>query len=97
MNTTTSVTQHRLAGEMLFLEGDAPQGVYVLHSGEVELLFDGGTRAKNHALRVTTPGEVIGLDSVLGQRRHDCSAICAATCELTFIDSEAYLRSVDLP
>jgi len=95
MKTTTSETQHRLAGEMLFLEGDMPQGVYVLHSGEIELLFDAGTRAKNHALRITTAGQIIGLDSIVGHRRHDCSAICRTKCELTFIDGEAFLRSLD--
>ena len=79
---------------MLFLEGEIAAGVYVLHSGEVDLLFS----AKNgrvRALRIATPGQILGLSSVVTGRPHDCSATTRVACEIGFIPSEQFLHCVD--
>jgi CRP-like cAMP-binding protein len=80
-------------GEMLFLEGETPAGVYVLHSGEVDLLFmnrDGNAKP----LRVVSPGQILGLSSVVMQRPHDCSAIARTPCEVGFIARDEFLQSL---
>jgi CRP-like cAMP-binding protein len=85
--------EHRAAGEMLFLEGDTPAGVYVVHSGEVDLLFmnrDGNAKP----LRVVTPGQILGLSSVVMRRPHDCSAIARTPCEVGFIARDEFLQSL---
>jgi CRP-like cAMP-binding protein len=86
--------QHRAAGEMLFAEGETPAGVYVLHAGEVELVFtprDGEPKP----LRVVNPGRILGLSSVVMQHPHDCSAIARTECEIGFVDREEFLRSLE--
>ena len=41
--TERETLQHRPAGTILFNEGDVPRGIYLIHSGTVELLM----RARN--------------------------------------------------
>lgn len=78
---------------MLFMEGETPAGVYVLHSGEVTLLFmkrDGNAKP----LRVATPGQILGLSSVVMRRPHDCSAVARTPCEVGFIGRDELLQSL---
>lgn len=85
--------EHRAAGEMLFLEGERPAGVYVLHSGEVDLLFmkrNGNAKP----LRIVTPGQILGLSSVVMRRPHDCSAVARTPCEVGFIGRDELLQSL---
>ena len=82
------------AGETLFREGEQPRGVYVLHSGTVHLLFSGKTGAAK-PLREAQPGQILGLSCVVGKRQHDCSAIAASPCKVAFVESEAFLQTLD--
>ena len=78
----------------MFREGETPQGVYVLHSGTVNLLFstkDGGAKP----LREAQPGQILGLSSVVTKRAHDCTATAAGPCEVAFIEREDFLRALD--
>jgi CRP-like cAMP-binding protein len=86
--------QHRAAGEMLFAEGETPAGVYVLHAGEVELVFT-PREGEPKPLRVVNPGRILGLSSVVMQHPHDCSAIARTECEVGFVDREEFLRSLE--
>jgi CRP-like cAMP-binding protein len=91
---SSETRQRRAAGEMLLLEGETPAGVYVLYSGEVDLFFvarDGNAKP----LRVVTPGQILGLSSVVMRRPHDCSAIARTSCQVGFIGREEFLRSLD--
>jgi CRP-like cAMP-binding protein len=86
--------QHRAAGETLFSEGGIPDGVYVLHAGEVELVF-APREGEPKPLRVVSPGRILGLSSVVMQRPHDCSAIARTECEVGFVEREEFLRSLE--
>ena len=82
------------AGRALFREGDAPRGVYVVHSGEVDLVFS----AKNgnaKPLRIAEEGQILGLSCVVSHRLHDCSATTRTVCDLGFIDRQIFLEQVD--
>ena len=82
--------QHRDAGETLFREGAAPDGVYILYSGAVDLLF----AARNgivKPLRVATPGQILGLSEVVVEQPYDCSAITRVPCDVGFIPREEFL------
>jgi CRP-like cAMP-binding protein len=92
--TSSELRQHRDPGEMLFLEGQAPSGVYVLHSGEVELLF-AARNGKAKPLRLVSSGQILGLSAVVMRRRHDCSAIARTPCEIGFIDRGEFLRLLE--
>ena len=92
--TPSETMQHRAAGEMLFLEGETPAGVYVLHSGEVDLLF-AARNGSVKALRLATPGQILGLSSLVMEQQHDCSAIARLPCEVGFIARDTFLRMLD--
>src|SRR4051794_32364947 len=82
------------AGRLLFREGELPRGVYILHSGQVDLLFSGRKGAAK-PLRAAAEGAILGLSCIVSHRRHDCSATTRTPCELGFIDRETFLRQVD--
>jgi len=86
--------EHRAAGETLFIEGEVPAGVYVLHAGDVELVF-APREGEPKPLRVVNPGRILGLSSVVMQHPHDCSAIARTECEVGFVEREEFLRSLE--
>lgn len=91
---SSATLQHRAGGEMLFMEGEAPAGVYVLRSGEVDLLF--ATRNGTvKPLRMATAGRILGLSAVVMGQIHDCSATTRLPCEVGFIAREEMLRLLD--
>ncbi len=81
-------------GQPLFREGDAPRGVYVLHDGEVDLVFSSRT-GEAKALRVAAPGQILGLSCIVSQRPHDCSATARSAARVGFIDREEFQRLLD--
>lgn len=82
------------AGETLFREGETPRGVYVLHSGTVDLLFS-PRNGDAKPLREAQPGQILGLSCVVTQRPHDCTATAAEPCEVAFIERDDFLRALD--
>jgi CRP-like cAMP-binding protein len=74
---------------VLFREGTAPDGVYLLHSGEVDLSFS----AK--PLLDAGPGEILGLTAVMSNRTHDSTATTRTECVTGFIETHRFLRLLD--
>jgi CRP/FNR family transcriptional regulator, cyclic AMP receptor protein len=86
--------QHRPAGTILFNEGDQPFGIYLIHSGTVELLM----RARNgnwKRMRTTSDGGILGLESVVSLRSNVATARTITSCDLGFIERESFLRVLD--
>ena len=76
-------------GRTLFFEGDKARGVYVIHSGTIDLIFssrDG--RAKT--LRVARAGQIIGLSAVFSHKPHDYTATLGVTSNLGFVDAATF-------
>ena len=82
------------AGETLFREGDDPDGVYVLLSGTVKLLFAGRT-GDAKPLREAQAGQILGLSSVVTRRQHECTATAAEPCEVAFVERDDFLRALE--
>lgn len=82
------------AGRLLFHEGDDPRGIYVVHSGQVDLVFS-GKNGNAKPLRVAEEGQILGLSCVVSHRPHDCSATTRTACELGFIDRDTLLEQID--
>jgi CRP-like cAMP-binding protein len=85
--------QRVAAGHVLFEEGERAAGVYILHSGEVEL----ATVLEGRPTRVRTAraGEILGLMAVLSGRTHLSSAVAATPCEVGFIEAEEFRKLID--
>lgn len=81
-------------GDVLFNDGEEPQGVYVLESGVVDLLFSARSGSAK-PLRVAQAGQVLGLSSVVSNGRHDCTAIARTSCRVGFIKRADFFRLLD--
>jgi CRP-like cAMP-binding protein len=71
-------------GEQLFKEKDDTRGVFLLHSGKVEIsrvTADGWRQT----LTVVIPGDFFGELSILEKRRHVASAVAVEDAELFLI------------
>lgn len=77
------------AGKVLFREGSLPEGVYFLHSGEVDLCFS------SKPLLVADAGQFLGLTSVMSDRPHDSSATTRTPCVTGFIEKNRFLRLLE--
>lgn len=61
------------AGGTLFREGDPSGGVYVVVSGEIDLVFN-ARRGAHKTLRVAHAGDVVGLGDAVAGTPYDCTA-----------------------
>ena len=81
-------------GEQLFKEKDDTRGVFLLHSGKVEIsrvTADGWRQT----LTVVTPGDFFGELSILERRLHVASAVAVEDAELFLIPREEFERLMD--
>lgn len=78
-------------GAVLFVEGQAPRGVYIVCSGRVKLSTasrDGNTLI----LRIAQGGEVLGLHGTVSGKPYELTAETLQPCQLDFIKREDFLR-----
>ena len=81
-------------GEQLFKEKDDTRGVFLLHSGKVEIsrvTADGWRQT----LTVVTPGDFFGELSILERRHHVASAVAVEDADLFLIPKEEFDRLMD--
>ncbi len=81
-------------GEQLFKEKDDTRGVFLLHSGKVEIsrvTADGWRQT----LTVVTPGDFFGELSILERRHHVASAVAVEDAELFLIPKEEFDRLME--
>ena len=106
MTTTTDrVLLHELladAGEItvhgpadvLFRGDDPALGVYIIHSGEVDLVGSLPGRMPR-AIRRAGPGEILSVSQVVAGRPHDATAVAVTTTRIGFVKREAFLALLD--
>jgi CRP-like cAMP-binding protein len=68
----------------LFREGEVPAGVFILHSGEVDLVHERVVTCTAQA------GEILGLSAVISGRSHLSTAIARTLAEVAFIEGEEF-------
>lgn len=78
---------------VLFREGEAPAGVYILHSGEVDLVHEGTDGVERGC--TAHAGEILGLSAVVSGRSHLSTAVARTPCGVGFIEREKFLCLVD--
>ena len=77
-------------GTILFLEGQASRGVFMLCSGRAKLSFSSGNGKS--LMRVTEPGEILGLSAVISGRPYEVSAEMQNDGRVNFVPREMFLR-----
>ena len=81
-------------GKTLFREGDPPDGVFLLHDGETDLMY-ASRSGDEKALLVAEPGQLLGLSALVGGRGNDSSAITRTPAVTGFVDKQRFLALLD--
>lgn len=78
-------------GAVLFVEGQAPRGIFVVCQGTVKLSIcarDG----KTLIVRITEPGEVLGLSATVSGMPYELAAETMGPCQVNFVKRDDFLR-----
>lgn len=78
-------------GAILFVEGQAPRGVYIICSGRVKLSTT-SRDGKTLILRIAQGGEVLGLHASVSGKPYELTAETLQPCQLDFIKRDDFLR-----
>ncbi len=73
------------AGAILFVEGQAPRGMFVLCSGKVNLSTS-SREGKIVTLRTIDAGETLGLSAAISNIGYETTAETATPCQVSFIE-----------
>ncbi|HSB76161.1 MAG TPA: Crp/Fnr family transcriptional regulator [Terriglobales bacterium] len=78
-------------GAVLFVEGQAPRGMYVLCRGRVKLSTT-SREGKTLILRIAEPGEVLGLHATVSGKPYELTAEALQASQLNFVKREDFLH-----
>lgn len=78
-------------GAVLFLEQQAPHGVFVLCQGEVKLSIS-SSEGKTLILRIAKAGEILGLTAALSGRPYEVTAETLHPSQIAFIRRDDFVR-----
>jgi CRP/FNR family transcriptional regulator len=78
-------------GAVLFVEGQAPRGVYVICSGRVKLSTT-SRDGKTLIVRIAQAGEILGLHATVSGKPYELTGETLQPCQLDFIRREDFLR-----
>jgi CRP/FNR family transcriptional regulator, cyclic AMP receptor protein len=76
---------------ILFVEGQEPQGVFVICSGRVKLSTS-SSDGRSIVVRVAEPGEVVGLPGAISGKPYELTAEALESLQANFIPREAFLQ-----
>ncbi len=74
---------------VLFRQGDAPAGLYILKSGEVTLTMH-SPAGKEIATTKATAGSLLGLPGLIGKQPYTLTAIAHTGAKVSFINQESF-------
>jgi CRP/FNR family transcriptional regulator, cyclic AMP receptor protein len=78
-------------GAVLFLEGQAPRGIFVLCKGQVKLSLS-ARDGKTLILKIVEPGEVLGLSATVSGKPYELTAQTIDPCQVSFVKREDLIR-----
>jgi CRP/FNR family transcriptional regulator, cyclic AMP receptor protein len=81
------------AEAVLFVEGQAPRGVFVLCKGRVKLTMN-SSDGKTLIVRICEPGEVLGLHAVVSGEPYELTAEALQPCQVNFVRRDDFLKLV---
>ena len=88
---TVKYTSAYPKGAILFVEEEAPRGVFVLCKGRVKLTMT-SSEGKIVILRIAGPGEVLGLHAAVSDQRYQATAETLEPCQVAFVRRDDFLR-----
>jgi len=80
-------------GALVFMEGQASRGVYIICQGKVKLMTT-NREGKTLIMKIAGAGEVLGLHSVVSGMPHELTVETLQPTQLAFISREDFLRLI---
>ena len=81
-------------GAVLFVEGQAPRGIFVLCKGRVKLSIC-STDGKTLILKIAEPGEVLGLSATVSGKPYELTAETIDPCQVNFVKRDDFLHFLE--
>lgn len=78
-------------GAILFVEGQAARGLYVLCSGQAKLTAT-SVEGQSLTFRIAESGEVLGLSCVIAEDRYPATAETQCPCQVSFIPRLEFMQ-----
>ena len=78
-------------GAVLFMEGQAPRGIFVLCHGQVKLSLS-AKDGKTFILQIAEPGTVLGLSATVCGRPYELTAETMENCQVGLVRREDFLH-----
>lgn len=82
------------AGELIYTEGEACTGAYIVRQGKVKLVAN-SSDGKALILRIVGPGEIISLSAALSERNNDTSALVVEPTTVSHIKTANLYRLME--
>ena len=78
------------AGSTIFHEEAEPNGVFILRKGRAKVTMN-SEEGRTVILYLASPGEMLGLSSVISGEPHQVSAIAVESCDLDLVRRDTFL------
>jgi CRP/FNR family transcriptional regulator len=78
-------------GAVLFVEGQAARGIFVLCKGRVKVSICAAD-GKTLIMKIAEPGEVLGLSATVSGKPYELSAETIDPCQVNFVKRDDFLR-----
>lgn len=78
-------------GALVFVEGQAPRGVFVLCQGRAKLMAT-NRDGKTFILKIAQPGEILGLHAAVSGKPYELTVETLQPSQLAYIGREDFLR-----
>jgi CRP/FNR family transcriptional regulator len=92
LSTSKSHISYR-KGQLIFYEGNHPQGLYCIYSGKVKI-HKLGHDGKDQILRLAKKGNVIGYRALLSDDNYHASATAIEDSQICFFPKTAYQNQI---
>jgi CRP/FNR family transcriptional regulator, cyclic AMP receptor protein len=86
-----AITTSYPTGAVLFAEGQAPRGVFIVRRGRVKLSIC-GSDGRTLILRIVEAGSPLGVAAVVSGRQYEATAETQEPCEISFLRQTDLLR-----
>jgi len=80
--------------DVIFMEGDIVEGLYVVRIGRVKLLR-GSLKGKEQIIKILNPGDILGFEIFYGAETYTNTAMVMEDCELCYISRGDFFRIID--
>jgi len=98
LSTTTLLAFERIKyptaypeGAVLFMEGQAPRGIFVLCNGQVKLSLS-AKNGKTLIFKIVEPGEVLGLSATVSGKPYEFTAETVDPCQVNLVKRDDFRR-----